>query len=103
VRTRTGKGTIGARIRWALRNEKQRIATMTREPMLAELGCIEPKTLRAVVRLLQQGENIPTPRLFTTLSLETWLRVRSGQWKVAPQDPAHDSEAMREYSIPPSL
>jgi asparagine synthase (glutamine-hydrolysing) len=78
IRTRTGKGTIGARLIWSVEREYARIAALTRNSILEDLGCIRGEALRAKLDQVRCGEKV---RLWLeTLSLETWLRVRTGRW-----------------------
>src|SRR5690606_26440721 len=49
VRRRSSKGGIDARILWSLHREKHRIDAMLRDPLLAQLGCIDPDVLRTAV------------------------------------------------------
>jgi asparagine synthase (glutamine-hydrolysing) len=80
VRTRTGKGGIGARVRWALARESELIHGLLHEPILADLGCIDPMRFAKSVGRLRQGRGGRSRHIFAALSLETWLRVRSGRW-----------------------
>lgn len=80
VRTRNGKGSIDARILWSLRHERSRIDALLRDPILAQLGCIEPQPLRDAVEAARGGVVHNLVYLMSALSLETWLSVRSGTW-----------------------
>jgi asparagine synthetase B (glutamine-hydrolysing) len=81
IRCRTGKGTIGARLRASLSVHRDRVNELCTNPILADLGCVEPKQLKRVVAHAQQGGGASILPLLDTLSLETWLRVRSGRWR----------------------
>jgi asparagine synthase (glutamine-hydrolysing) len=83
VRTRSTKGGIDARILWSLHRERNRVDAMLKDPILAQLGCVDPFALRAAVAAARSGVPGHNVQLFSTLSLETWLRVRSGAWSVA--------------------
>ena len=82
VRTRTTKGGIDARILWSLQHERARIDALLRDPILAQLGCIDPAALRSAVDDARHGRRGSNVLLMSALSLETWLAVRSGQWSV---------------------
>jgi asparagine synthase (glutamine-hydrolysing) len=81
VRTRSGKGGIDARIVWSLSRERARVDEILREPVLAQLGCIEPGRLREAVDATREGRLAAPATLFGVLSLESWLRVRHGVWR----------------------
>jgi asparagine synthase (glutamine-hydrolysing) len=80
VRTRTTKGGIDARIMWSLHREKARIDSLLKDPILAQLGCIEPELLRREVEQARRGVPVHNVHLFSALALETWLAVRHGCW-----------------------
>jgi asparagine synthase (glutamine-hydrolysing) len=80
VRTRTGKGTIDARIMWSLTRERRRIDALLHDPILAQLGCIDAHKLREAVEQARHGVADNLVFLMSALSLETWLSVRSGKW-----------------------
>lgn len=83
VRTRVGKGGIDARILWSFERERHRIDAILRDPILGQLGCIDVDRLRDGVALARRGVVRNLVYLMTTLSLETWLAVRAGQWSTA--------------------
>ncbi len=83
VRLRTGKGGIDSRIVWSLVRERSRIDGMLRNPLLAQLGCVNPKRLAAEVDQIVNGNVTSVVPLMATLSAETWLRVRSGEWVIS--------------------
>jgi asparagine synthase (glutamine-hydrolysing) len=83
VRTRSTKGGIDARILWSLNREKPRLDALLRDPILAQLGCIDPVALRRAVDDARRGIAGNNVHLFSALSLETWLSVRSGAWTTA--------------------
>jgi len=76
VRDRTGKGTIGARVVWALSHEALRVDQLTQNMILRELDCVSESRLRLAVGRARGGLCKNSPLLMTTLSLEWWLRVR---------------------------
>jgi asparagine synthase (glutamine-hydrolysing) len=77
---RTGKGSIGAGMLWSLKRESHRLEAMLKNPILADLGCVEPKQLRAALADALSGGARRVGRLLNTLALETWLYVRAGRW-----------------------
>jgi asparagine synthase (glutamine-hydrolysing) len=80
VRTRVGKGTIDARILWSMQRERHRLDELLRDPILGQLGCIDPARLRSAVDSARRGVQTNLAFLMCALSLETWLAVRSGRW-----------------------
>lgn len=83
IRTRGGKGGMDARILWSLARERARIDSLLRDPLLAELGCVEPARLRHAVREAEAGVVTNLVTLMLALSLETWLAVQAGRWTAA--------------------
>jgi asparagine synthase (glutamine-hydrolysing) len=82
VRTRPDKGGFGARFRWALTREGPLIDKMTRQPLVAEYGWVDASVLRKEVDLVRGGRSRNVGELLNVLALETWLRVRDGNWHV---------------------
>jgi asparagine synthase (glutamine-hydrolysing) len=80
VRTRSTKGGIDARILWSLQHERSRIDALLRDPILAQLGCIDPEPLRGAVEQARRGVPVHNVHLFSALALESWLAVRAGTW-----------------------
>jgi asparagine synthase (glutamine-hydrolysing) len=78
VRTRSTKGGIDARILWSLHREKPRLDALLRDPILAQLGCIDGAALRSAVDDARRGVPVNNVQLFSALALETWLAARSG-------------------------
>jgi asparagine synthase (glutamine-hydrolysing) len=78
VRTRSTKGGIDARILWSLRREKPRLDAMLRDPVLAQLGCVDADALRHAVAQAANGMPINNVHLFSALALETWFQTRAG-------------------------
>jgi asparagine synthase (glutamine-hydrolysing) len=88
VRTRTSKGGTGTRIYWSLSAEIERIKQLVKEPLLADMGIIDAAALRRALGRAQRGIGSNFSPLLMTLSLETWLRMRSGRWTdMEPQIP----------------
>ncbi|MGH7447835.1 MAG: asparagine synthase-related protein, partial [Longimicrobiales bacterium] len=84
VRMRSTKGGIDARILWSLQREKPRLDALLRDPILAQLGCIDAAALRHAVDQARRGIPVNNVQLFTALALETWLSVRNDAWAAAP-------------------
>ena len=80
VRTRRGKAHIGARAVWALRQERSQLETLIRDPILGQLGCIDPSRLRVALEAAWQGHVPNTVLLLSTLALEMWLAVSYNRW-----------------------
>jgi asparagine synthase (glutamine-hydrolysing) len=85
VRMRSTKGGIDSRILWSLRREKPRLDAMLRDPILAQLGCVNADALRTAVDEARRGIVVNNVHLLSALALETWLSVRNGAWTAAPQ------------------
>ncbi|CAN5616116.1 asparagine synthase-related protein [soil metagenome] len=77
IRTRTTKGAIAARILWSMRHEKARLDHMLKDPILAQIGCIDGAALRDAVDRAVRGVPVHNVHLFSALSLETWLSARA--------------------------
>jgi asparagine synthase (glutamine-hydrolysing) len=92
VRTRRSKGGIDGRILWALQREAPRLRWLLDDPRLAQAGWVDAAGLRAAVEHARQGRVENLPHLLSTLSLETWLRVRAGDW-TALETEARDAAA----------
>jgi asparagine synthase (glutamine-hydrolysing) len=80
IRTRSGKATIGPRIAWAFERERAQLDQLLRDPVLAQLGCVDGRRMKEVLNNRQHCESSDTTMLMIALSLESWLRVRSGRW-----------------------
>ncbi len=80
IRTRAGKGTLGARFRWSLDRERETVTELVTDPILADYGVVEPIELGRALRRVQEGRSTRYHWLIRFLALETWLRVRSGRW-----------------------
>lgn len=82
IRTRVGKGTTYGQLAWSLSAYRARFAAMLKDPLLAQLGCIDPVKLRGAFSAAQeQREN--RDQVFAdvqyTLAFEAWLQARSGR------------------------
>lgn len=81
VRGRVGKGANGPCIGQSLIAERQRIDRIIAHSVLADLGCMEPRQLRAALAsATQSGTAEECATIAWTLSVDTWLQVRSGRW-----------------------
>jgi asparagine synthase (glutamine-hydrolysing) len=80
VRTRSTKGGTDARLLWSLHRERPRLDAMLRDPILAQLGCVDAAALRKEVDDARRGVAINNVHLFSALALETWLSVRNNVW-----------------------
>ena len=83
VRTRIGKGVMNGLLAWSLVNQKTYLEPLVCDPILAQLGLIDPDRLRAAFAAAQHerdGNHKLSPDVQHTLAIEAWLRVRSGRW-----------------------
>jgi asparagine synthase (glutamine-hydrolysing) len=69
-----------ARYGWAITRERDRLTRLVDTSMLAELGCIEPRRLRAAIDRIACGQPAPLLNVCYALSLETWLSVHYGRY-----------------------
>lgn len=81
VRTRVGKGANRGCMLQSIIHEQRKIDRLLADPILAQLGCIQPSKLRAAYsRACLTGDEELLSGVVYTLALETWLQVRSGRW-----------------------
>lgn len=81
VRTRVGKGANAGCIQESLRHERVKLERMLRDPLLAQLGCVDAAKLQAAyASALQTTDAEFVGAVTQTLAVETWLQVRSGRW-----------------------
>jgi asparagine synthase (glutamine-hydrolysing) len=83
VRTRIGKGSMSERYAWSLTAQRQLLAPLVEDPMLADLGVINPAGLRAAFDAAphQPGrKDEPHTALQGVLAIEAWLQMRAGRW-----------------------
>jgi asparagine synthase (glutamine-hydrolysing) len=86
VRTRVGKGEAQGILRWSLIQERQLLAQVLRDPILAQLGCIDPHELRDVLANAASERRAPDwllARAHIAVDLELWLQLRAGRWVAA--------------------
>ena len=83
VRTRVGKGVLFGLLSWSTKSQRPYLERLLRDPILAQLGIVDPGKLRAAFAAAQY-EHYGTSRTFAdvqhTLALEAWLQLRSGRW-----------------------
>ena len=79
VRMRGSSGINAPRVFWALRHERELLRTLLREPVLADLGCIEPRAIAKSLESFDVFKNGEATFLYVLLSLETWLSIKSGR------------------------
>jgi asparagine synthase (glutamine-hydrolysing) len=80
VRARAGGSILAPRILWAFRHEQQQLRGLLRSPILADLGCVEPGTVRGRLDSFDVYKSGESSYLYALLSLETWLSAKSGRW-----------------------
>jgi asparagine synthase (glutamine-hydrolysing) len=83
VRTRVGKGILYGLLASSLVRQRAYLEPLLRDPILGELGIVDPAKLRAGFEGAQY-EPYRTQKLFTdvqsTLAIEAWLQARCGRW-----------------------
>jgi asparagine synthase (glutamine-hydrolysing) len=88
VRARVGKPSTSDYLAWSLRSDREQLAPLVRDPLLADLGLVEPAKLQAAFHAALHGttggDALCGP-LLNTLALEMWLRIRSGRWPISSQ------------------
>jgi asparagine synthase (glutamine-hydrolysing) len=83
VRTRVGKGALDGLNAWSLVHHGKRADRLLAEPMLGDLGCVDPVILRRILQELRSGDSrsaVWRDLLNSTLDVELWLQLRSGRW-----------------------
>jgi asparagine synthase (glutamine-hydrolysing) len=79
VRTMRTKTAISGRVRWSLVRERGKVEGLLRDPILAQMGAIEPEPLRRAIDVAVNGDDRLLFGVLRPLSLETWLRARVGR------------------------
>jgi asparagine synthase (glutamine-hydrolysing) len=82
IRARVGKSVAGV-MSWSLAADRARWQTMSRDPILADMGCLEPKRFQAAYEaVLAAPDSSPAAygEVQHTLCVEAWLRARTGRW-----------------------
>ena len=82
VRLRSGKGSTGGRVLWALAREKETVHRLLVNPILGDMGCVEPERLRKSVNRRLRDRSGQYHEIVCALALESWLRVRCGVWNM---------------------
>jgi asparagine synthase (glutamine-hydrolysing) len=83
VRTRVGKSGLDGLHVWSLTHESWRMDRMLRDPILAQLGVIDPAALFRVIDDVRSGRashEAWRDQINDTLEVEMWLQLRSGRW-----------------------
>ena len=83
VRTRVGKTETADALVHSLTNERARLATLLERPILAELGIVDPRSLRAAFDATAYATSRREwmhATVMSTLAVEAWLQMRSGRW-----------------------
>jgi asparagine synthase (glutamine-hydrolysing) len=97
VRTRRGKGSVDGQASWALLHERERIDELLREPLLADMGCVDPVGLRDAIRVAAHGGHHLRAEVIRALALETWLRARTDRLSFSGRRSGSGSE-VRQYA-----
>jgi asparagine synthetase B (glutamine-hydrolysing) len=83
VRTRVGKPGTADYLGWTLLERQRHLAPLLDEPILADLGLVDPVSLRQTFNDTLQhpaaGGHMLGP-LLNTLAVEGWLQHRCGRW-----------------------
>lgn len=83
IRTRVGKGSPAELYAWSLATLRQLLEPLVRQPILADLGVVDAHRLRAAFQAAPHEPHNVDHRhtmLYTTLTTEAWLQVRSSRW-----------------------
>ncbi len=100
VLSRIGKSTLAGPFSWSLVNQRTLLEPLVTDPILAQLGIVEPSRLRAAFMAARsapgRGEQLGGA-VHHTLGLEAWLRIRSGRW------PDTARKASRKTTFQPAL
>jgi asparagine synthase (glutamine-hydrolysing) len=80
IRTRPTESIAAPHIAWAFRHERDQLQRLLTNPILADLGCIEPRAVRQALDAFDRFRLGEASFLYVLLSLETWLSVKSGRW-----------------------
>jgi asparagine synthase (glutamine-hydrolysing) len=83
VRTRVGKGSVYGLIAWSLGERQQLLEPLVQDPILAQLGVIDGRKLRASFAEAQHERNNRqrlASAITNVLAIEAWLQLRSSRW-----------------------
>ena len=88
VRTRVGKPGTAAFLAWSFAANREKLAPLTREPILADLGLLHTDGFRTAfydaAQHMTGGGGLLGP-LLNTLAVEAWLQHRRGGWPCSEQ------------------
>jgi asparagine synthase (glutamine-hydrolysing) len=85
VRTRVGKGNGSGLVAWSLLHDRAWTERLLRDSILAQLGCLEPRALRAALEAIQKDPTGAEVHLKAggAIEIELWLQLRAGRWAAA--------------------
>jgi hypothetical protein len=86
VRGRVGKGSLDGLHVHSLVHDGPRLDRLLRDPILAQLGCLDLGVLRRVLDDVRGGRASHRgwrDLISNTLHVELWLQLRSGRWAAA--------------------
>jgi asparagine synthase (glutamine-hydrolysing) len=83
VRARVGKPGTATFLAWSFAAKREKLAPLTHEPILADLGLLDARRFLAAFNDAAQhttgGGSLLGP-LLNTLAVEAWLQHRCGRW-----------------------
>lgn len=92
LRTRRGKGSMDGRTSWMLEHRRHEIEAWLRDPILGQLGCLDPSILLASLTQAVNGADHLRSMIIRALAGETWLRARAGlSVTLAPRAGAYEA------------
>lgn len=80
VRQRKIKGVINGRVERSMTVQRAQLNALLENSILGEMGCIDVRLAQRALARPQDANAPGTSELRHALTLETWLRVRSGRW-----------------------
>jgi hypothetical protein len=83
VRRRAGGSVLAPLIQEAFRKEQPKLLRLLKNPILADLGCIEPDRVRDALTSFDVYRTGAGSYLYALLSMETWLANKTGRWSEA--------------------
>lgn len=100
IRKRATKTILAPRMYWAFRHEREQLHRLLMNPVLAELGCIEPGEVRRTLDSFDLYGNGEASFLYALLSLETWLSAKSGRSIVDLRTSEEEENAYEPHRTP---
>jgi Asparagine synthase (glutamine-hydrolyzing) len=104
VRTRVGKGALDGLNVWSLVHDAVRVDGLLRDPILAQLGCVELPVLQRILDDVRSGRASHEgwrDLINTMLDVEMWLQLRAGRWAATePQRRCSTTVAMAGSAVP---